>query len=111
VQKAKVADILGHSFVATTDPNRVLQFTASTSGYFMDVQTRQDGQDFATSDAGIFGADITVDGATYTVTGQAQPHATSGSVSFLKRSATTIQQLPNGPTYRRVKNDDLSTLN
>ncbi|MFD1483910.1 hypothetical protein ACFQ5J_01430 [Lacticaseibacillus baoqingensis] len=108
--QAQVADLLGHAFVDRADHSQALVFTASTSGYFMDVQTRSAGQTFTTSDAGIFAADITVSQLTYTIKGQAQPHAATGTMQFVKRSATTIQQLPDGPVYRRVKNDDLSTI-
>lgn len=109
--KARVADLIGHYFVNTDDHDQVLQFTASTSGYYLDVQTRQAGADFTSSQAGIFNAKLSVSDKTYTLIGTPQPNAKQSQLSFEKLSATKIQQLPDGPIYRRVENDDLSTLN
>ncbi|WP_407892021.1 hypothetical protein [Lacticaseibacillus sp. N501-2] len=108
--KAKEADLLGHYFVDRDDHNQVLQFTASTSGYYLDVQTRHNGEDFTSSQAGIFNGKLTISGLTYTFSGTAQPNAAQSTISFKKLTKTAMQQLPDGPIYRRVKNDDLSTL-
>lgn len=109
--KAKVSDLIGHYFVNTDNHDQVLQFTASTSGYYLDVQTRQNGEDFTSSQAGIFNGKLTISALTYTFSGTAQPNAQQSTLSFKKLTKTKIQQLPDGPTYRQVKNDDLSTLN
>lgn len=107
---AAADDLAGHTFVAVDDHNQALQFYADTAGYLMDVLTREPGADFVTSRAGVFNAQLATSGSTYTLTGTAQPNAASGTVRFEKRGAKTIRQLPDGPTYRRVKNDDLSTV-
>lgn len=108
--KAKVSDLIGHYFVNTDDHDQVLQFTASTSGYYLDVQTRQNGEDFTSSQAGIFNGKLTISALTYTFSGTAQPNAQQSTISFKKLSKTKMQELPDGPIYQQVKNDDLSTL-
>lgn len=108
--KAKTSDLIGHYFVNTDDHDQVLQFTASTSGYYLDVQTRQNGEDFTSSQAGIFNAKLTIADLTYTFSGKAQPNAQQSTLSFKKLSKTKMQQLSDGAIYRQVKNDDLSTL-
>lgn len=111
VRPARRADLIGHTFVDQSDANRVLIFTASTSGYYMDVQTRRDGEDFASSGAGIFNAKLSVSAQSYTLTGTAQPNAATNSLRFEKLTNTSFKQLPAGPTYKCVTNDDLRTLN
>lgn len=108
--KAKTSDLIGHYFVNTDDHDQVLQFTASTSGYYLDVQTRQNGEDFTSSQSGIFNAKLSISDLTYRFSGTAQPNAQQSSLSFKKLTNTKMQQLPDGPIYRQVKNDDLSTL-
>lgn len=110
ITKAKLDDLLGHAFINVADHRQGLIFTSSTSGYFMDVQTSAAGADFASTDAGIFDAKITVSEMTYTIQGTAQPHAASAQVQFKKLSNTMIQQLPDGPRYQRVKHDDLNAV-
>ncbi|WP_125710284.1 hypothetical protein [Lacticaseibacillus porcinae] len=109
--KARESDLIGHSFVNVDDHDQVLQFTASTSGYYLDVQTRQNGEDFTSSQAGIFNGKLTIADLTYTFTGTAQPNASASTLSFKKISKTKMQQLPDGPIYKHIKDDDLSTLN
>ncbi|WP_390407634.1 hypothetical protein [Lacticaseibacillus jixiensis] len=110
VTKASADDLSGHAFVNVSDHSQGLVFTASTSGYFMDRQASQAGADFATTQAGIFEATLTVSGMTYTIQGTAQANAASNQVQFKKISNTLIQQLPNGPRYKRVKHDDLNAV-
>ena len=109
--KAKTSDLIGHYFVNTGDHDQVLQFMASTSGYYLDVQTRKNGEDFTSSQSGIFNAKLTISDLTYRFSGTAQPNAPQSTLSFKKLSKTKMQQLPDGPIYRQVKNDDLNTLN
>lgn len=109
--KAGIDDLIGHYWLNTEDPDQVLQITASTGGYFIDVQRYTAAQaGYATASAGVFAASLTLNQDTYTFSGKAQPNATSATWQFKKLSRTRIQQLPAGPVFRRVKNDDLTTI-
>ncbi|WP_203623555.1 hypothetical protein [Lacticaseibacillus sp. 866-1] len=109
--KAGMDDLIGHYWVNTADASEVLQITASTDGYFVDVQRYSQAQaGYATASAGVFAARLVLRKHTYTFTGRAQPNAQSSTWVFQKLSATKIKQLPDGPLFRQVKNDDLSTI-
>lgn len=109
--QAGIDDLIGHYWVNTTDPNQVLQITASTDGYFVDVQRYSQAQaGYVTANAGIFAARLALGKHTYTFTGRAQPNAPVNTWKFQKLSATKIKQLPSGPDFRLVKNDDLETI-
>ncbi|WP_125703974.1 hypothetical protein [Lacticaseibacillus daqingensis] len=107
---ANVDDLTGHYFVNTQDHNEVLQFTADTSGYIFDIQRRVTGGNFTSAAEGLFNAKLTTAGDQYTITGTAQPNAKASTLTFQKLSSTKLRQLPDGPTYTRVKNDDRSTI-
>lgn len=109
--KAGIDDLTGHYWVNTTDKDQVLQITASTDGYFLDVQQyAKDQAAYTTTNAGVFAAKLTLTKHTYTFTGTPQPHAKLATWQFKKLATTRIKQLPDGPVFRRVKDDDLTTL-
>ncbi|WP_179394374.1 hypothetical protein [Lacticaseibacillus absianus] len=107
---AAVDDLVGHYFVNQADHNEVLQFSADTTGYIFDIQRREPGADFTSAAEGIFNATLTTSGSTYTLSGTAQPNAAGSTLQFEKLSATKIRQLPDGPTFKRVRNDDRRTI-
>ncbi|QVI35306.1 hypothetical protein KG086_02915 [Lacticaseibacillus chiayiensis] len=57
--KASLATLVGHAFVQQNDPTKAIRVTSSTSGYYLETLSNQDG-DFESTDQGIFAAQLTV---------------------------------------------------
>ncbi|MDE3281754.1 hypothetical protein LACPH_000666 [Lacticaseibacillus parahuelsenbergensis] len=108
--KATLSTLVGHAFVQQDDQKKAIRVLSSTSGYYLETLSNQDG-DFESTDQGIFAAQLTLKGRIFTFTGKAQPQATSNTVQFQLTKKGLLKQLPDGPFYKKVPKDDLDQLN
>ncbi|MGV7801873.1 hypothetical protein PJN14_30310, partial [Mycobacterium kansasii] len=83
--------------------------TSSTSGYYLETLANRDGV-FESTDSGIFAADLTLKGRIFTFTGKAQPQASANTIHFQLTKTGNLKQLPDGPVYKKVPQDDLDRL-
>lgn len=107
--KASLSTVVGHAFVQQDDQKNAIRVLSSTSGYYLETLSNQDG-DFESTDQGIFAAQLTLKDRTFTFTGKAQPQAASNTVQFQLTKKGLLKQLPDGPFYKKVPNDDLDHL-
>ncbi|OFR89847.1 hypothetical protein HMPREF2861_01820 [Lactobacillus sp. HMSC068F07] len=108
--KATLSTLVGHAFVQQDDQKKAIRVLSSTSGYYLETLSNQDG-DFESTDQGIFAAQLTLKGRIFTFTGKAQPQAASNTVQFQLTKKGLLKQLPDGPFYKKVPKDDLDQLN
>ena len=99
----------GHAFVQTKDATKAIRVTSSTSGYYLETLANRDGV-FESTDSGIFAADLTLKGRIFTFTGKAQPQASTNTIQFQLTKTGNLKQLPDGPVYKKVPQDDLDRL-
>ena len=109
VPKATLGTLVGHAFVQTKDATKAIRVTSSTSGYYLETLANRDGV-FESTDSGIFAADLTLKGRIFTFTGKAQPQASANTIQFQLTKTGNLKQLPDGPVYKRVPQDDLDRL-
>ena len=107
--KATLSTLVGHAFVQQDDQKKAIRVLSSTSGYYLETLSNQDG-DFESTDQGIFAAQLTLKGRIFTFTGKAQPQAASNTVQFQLTKKGLLKQLPDGPFYKKVPKDDLDQL-
>ncbi|EPC12424.1 hypothetical protein [Lacticaseibacillus paracasei] len=109
VPKATLGTLVGHAFVQTKDATKAIRVTSSTSGYYLETLANRDGV-FESTDSGIFAADLTHKGRIFTFTGKAQPQASANTIQFQLTKTGNLKQLPDGPVYKKVPQDDLDRL-
>ena len=99
VSKATLSTLIGHAFVQVDNRKKAIRVTSSTSGYYLE-----------STDQGIFAAQLTLKSRVFTFTGKAQPQAASSTLQFQLTKKGQLKQLPNGPVYKKVPQDDLDHL-
>ena len=107
VPKATLSTLVGHAFVQVD--KKAIRVTSSTSGYYLETLANQGGV-FESTDQGIFAAQLTLKSRVFTFTGKAQPQAASSTLQFQLTKKGQLKQLPNGPVYKKVPQDDLDRL-
>ena len=109
VPKATLSTLVGHAFVQVDNRKKAIRITSSTSGYYLETLANQSGV-FESTDQGIFAAQLTLKGRIFTFTGKAQPQAASSTLQFQLTKKGQLKQLPDGPVYKKVPQDDLDRL-
>ena len=109
VPKATLSTLVGHAFVQVDNRKKAIRITSSTSGYYLETLSNQGGV-FESTDQGIFAAQLTLKSRVFTFTGKAQPQAASSTLQFQLTKKGQLKQLPNGPVYKKVPQDDLDRL-
>ncbi|RND52675.1 hypothetical protein FAM18113_02046 [Lacticaseibacillus paracasei] len=107
--ESDLGTLVGHAFVQTKDATKAIRVTSSTSGYYLETLANRDGV-FESTDSGIFAADLTLKGRIFTFTGKAQPQASANTIQFQLTKTGNLKQLPDGPVYKKVPQDDLDRL-
>lgn len=109
VPKATLSTLVGHAFVQVDNRKKAIRITSSTSGYYLETLSNQGGV-FESTYQGIFAAQLTLKSRVFTFTGKAQPQAASSTLQFQLTKKGQLKQLPNGPVYKKVPQDDLDRL-